>query len=61
MMQQTDERIVVTTRRVACDGGGGSAGHPRVFLSISASGSLSCPYCGQNFVLDSRAAAATGH
>ena len=61
MMQQSDERIVVTTRRVACDGGAGVGGHPKVFLTIPASGNLDCPYCGQSFVLDTRAEAAAGH
>ncbi|MBL6597360.1 MAG: zinc-finger domain-containing protein, partial [Alphaproteobacteria bacterium] len=32
-------------RRVACDGGNGPLGHPRVFLTIGAEDEVMCPYC----------------
>ena len=38
------EVIVVHSRVVACEGGGGALGHPRVFLRIS-DGEITCPYC----------------
>jgi uncharacterized Zn-finger protein len=37
---------------VACDGGGGQLGHPRVFLAIDETNQVACPYCGQIFVLE---------
>jgi uncharacterized Zn-finger protein len=37
---------------VACDGGGGALGHPRVYLHIDAArGQISCPYCSKTYVL----------
>ncbi len=43
--QSTD----VDTDEVACDGGGGPAGHPKVFLNLGADGQIDCPYCGHRF------------
>jgi uncharacterized Zn-finger protein len=46
------ETVEVETRRVACDGGEGALGHPRVWLSIDAAkGWVECPYCDRRFVL----------
>lgn len=45
------ETIAVTTRRVACDGGEGALGHPRVWLQIDQRGYVDCPYCDRRFVL----------
>lgn len=56
---QPFETIEVDTAVVACDGGGGVDGHPRVFLNLSASGSVECPYCSRLFVL--RGSRAGGH
>ena len=39
--------------RVACDGGGGSLGHPKVWLELENIGSIKsviCPYCSRNFI-----------
>jgi len=44
------ETITVTEPVVACDGGGGALGHPRVFLKL-VKGSIVCPYCSRLFVL----------
>lgn len=45
------EVIAVDKMEVACDGGGGSLGHPRVFLHIdSDSHEVVCPYCSRQFV-----------
>lgn len=42
----------VTARRVACDGGEGALGHPRVWLTIShEAGEVDCPYCDARYVL----------
>eukprot|EP01087_Luapelamoeba_hula_P024314 TRINITY_DN920_c0_g1_i1.p1 TRINITY_DN920_c0_g1~~TRINITY_DN920_c0_g1_i1.p1 ORF type:complete len:144 (-),score=20.17 TRINITY_DN920_c0_g1_i1:127-558(-) len=37
-------------RSVACDGGGGALGHPRVFINLDKSGVHACGYCGHRFV-----------
>ncbi|HXQ50744.1 MAG TPA: zinc-finger domain-containing protein [Stellaceae bacterium] len=42
------EIITVDTPVVACDGG--VEGHPRVFLNLTATGSVECPYCSRLFV-----------
>ena len=45
------ETQIVTTMRVACDGGEGALGHPRVWLSISHdTGMVECPYCDKHFI-----------
>jgi uncharacterized Zn-finger protein len=44
------ETVEVDTPVAACDGGGGAGGHPRVYLNLSASGSVECPYCSRLFV-----------
>lgn len=54
------ETQTVTRTRVACDGGEGALGHPRVWLSIpQETGWIDCPYCDKRFVLASDAR--TGH
>jgi uncharacterized Zn-finger protein len=45
---------------VACDGGDGALGHPRVFLCIE-DRSVMCPYCSRLYVLDEGASHDTGH
>ena len=42
---------VVTTWKVACDGGEGALGHPRVWLEIDEHGYVDCGYCDKRFVL----------
>ena len=37
------------TQRVACDGGGGAVGHPKVYLALDADGQVDCPYCGRRY------------
>ena len=45
------ETKVVPHWRVACDGGEGALGHPRVWLSIPHErGWIDCPYCDARFV-----------
>jgi uncharacterized Zn-finger protein len=51
------ETIEVEQTRVACNGGGGALGHPRVYLTLSREGHIDCPYCGRHFVLKEGAAA----
>jgi uncharacterized Zn-finger protein len=45
------ETVEVDRAEVACDGGGGVGGHPRVFLNLEPHGSVECPYCSKTFVL----------
>jgi uncharacterized Zn-finger protein len=45
------EMIAVRSRRVACDGVGGSLGHPRVWLEMGEAAFVECPYCDRRFVL----------
>ena len=42
--------IHLTTERVACDGGGGALGHPRVWLTLGTDGQIVCPYCSRRYV-----------
>ena len=58
---QSEEIIPVETATVACDGGVGALGHPRVFLKIGAEGAVVCPYCSRKYVLAEGAEPATGH
>jgi len=45
---------VVSAWRVACDGGEGPLGHPRVWLSLSReTGTVECPYCDKLFIHES--------
>ena len=55
-----DKPIMVTSTTVACDGGGGPLGHPRVFLTMD-EGRVVCPYCSRTFVLAEGAGNPAGH
>ncbi|MFC5344874.1 zinc-finger domain-containing protein [Brevundimonas staleyi] len=44
------EEIVVSTKRVACDGGG-VLGHPLVYLDMGGDDFIECGYCDRRFVL----------
>ncbi|MEC8851089.1 MAG: zinc-finger domain-containing protein, partial [Pseudomonadota bacterium] len=50
-MANVTEIIEVDKTNVACDGGGGPLGHPRVFLHMGEDDSVTCPYCSRHFVL----------
>ncbi len=45
------EIIRVEEKVVACDGGEGPLGHPRVFLNMGDDGKVECPYCDRLFIL----------
>ncbi|MFJ6025660.1 zinc-finger domain-containing protein [Brevundimonas sp. NPDC092305] len=45
------EKIVVATKRVACDGGGGALGHPLVYMDMGEDDHVECGYCDRMFVL----------
>lgn len=47
---------IVSTWRVACDGGEGALGHPRVWLQIPQDeGWVDCGYCDARYVHESKA------
>ena len=48
------ETIAVAGPCVACDGGGGPLGHPRVWLTLGTDGETTCPYCSRRYVKDHR-------
>ena len=53
MSIQAPETQIVTQWKVACDGGEGALGHPRVWLSIPADqGFVDCGYCDKRFQID---------
>lgn len=52
-MTLTPEIQTVTNWTVACAGGEGADGHPRVWLVIPKdTGEVVCGYCGKHFVID---------
>jgi uncharacterized Zn-finger protein len=58
MTIQAPEIKIVSTHRVACDGGEGAMGHPRVWLQIpEIEGWIECPYCDCRFELKDGTAA----
>ncbi len=54
------EIIHVDDPVVACDGGDGALGHPRVFLRI-VTHAVMCPYCSRLYVLNEGAGHGSGH
>ncbi len=50
-LMQPLETIEVEDKLVACDGGGGALGHPRVFLNMGEKSAIDCPYCGRHYRL----------
>lgn len=55
------EVIEVDSEIVACDGGGGPLGHPRVYLNMRGRGWIECGYCDRRYVLKAGAKGAAGH
>ena len=49
--QELEDFVVSESAAVSCDGGGGTLGHPRVYLNIGAAREIACPYCSRRFVL----------
>jgi uncharacterized Zn-finger protein len=56
MPVEAPEIVETDNTRVACDGGGGGLGHPKVFLEMGDEGVVECPYCDKRFVLRAGAA-----
>jgi uncharacterized Zn-finger protein len=44
------ETIYVDDHRVACDGGGGALGHPKVWYEMGDEGQVECLYCGRLYI-----------
>ena len=55
MPVEAPEIVETDNTRVACDGGGGALGHPKVFLEMGDETAVECPYCDKRFVLRSGA------
>ncbi|GIL00020.1 MAG: hypothetical protein BroJett029_42280 [Alphaproteobacteria bacterium] len=55
------EVITVESTIVGCNGGGGALGHPLVYLNMTKTGRVDCPYCSRRYVLKEGAEAAAGH
>jgi uncharacterized Zn-finger protein len=55
MSVQSPETFVVNTTRVACDGGEGALGHPRVYLAMGEENFVECGYCDRRYVLSKEA------
>jgi uncharacterized Zn-finger protein len=51
MATQHPEIFLVSedTHRVACNGGGGALGHPKVYYSFDGSDEVTCGYCDRLF------------
>ena len=51
MATEAPETRIVDSYRIACDGGEGALGHPRVWLQIPRdSGVVECNYCDARFI-----------
>lgn len=52
MTTSAPETVIVEQSRVACDGGEGALGHPRVWLLIpEETGFVECGYCDKKIIL----------
>ena len=54
------DHFTVASRTVGCDGGGGTLGHPLVYLRIVEE-RVTCPYCSRTYVLAEGAGDGDGH
>jgi uncharacterized Zn-finger protein len=54
------ETVEVEEATVSCDGGGGTLGHPKVYLTLD-DGAVECPYCDKRFVLKAGVTLSGGH
>lgn len=51
MTHPAPETKIVSKHKLACDGGEGALGHPRVWLTIPENlGWVECPYCDAKYV-----------
>ena len=61
MTTEAPETITVEDTIIACDGGGGALGHPRVYLNMADKGRVECGYCDRLFILDPKAKPKSHH
>ncbi|GHD98980.1 hypothetical protein U879_00230 [Defluviimonas sp. 20V17] len=55
MTTQVPETEIVSAWKVACDGGEGALGHPRVWLTIPHdTGFVECGYCDKRYIHESK-------
>jgi len=54
MSNSAHDVILVSTTRVACDGGGGALGHPKTYLDMGQGAEVICKYCGRVFRLNQK-------
>lgn len=54
------ETFEVETKRIGCDGGG-TLGHPLVYLEMGEKTEVVCPYCSRTYLLKEGAEVASGH
>lgn len=57
MSNPEDDVVIVTSKRVACDGGGDALGHPKTYLDMGEDAQVVCKYCDRVFKLDPSAKA----
>ena len=43
------EIIEVESKLVSCNGGGGTLGHPQIYLQMGKDSEIVCPYCSRLF------------
>ena len=48
------EQVKTEAVIISCNGGGGSLGHPLVYLNAGGKGGIDCPYCGKHYIFDPR-------
>ena len=60
---EDDEKdvVMVQSKRVKCDGGGGALGHPVVWLDMGDDDFVICKYCDRVFRLDAKATVGGHH
>lgn len=50
-LKTAPEVIIVTDHKVACDGGGGALGHPKVWYEMGDDHYVTCKYCDRLFIM----------
>ena len=55
------EIVEVAQTVVRCDGGGGTLGHPAVYLNMGDGREIDCPYCGRQFTLEAGVTPTAAH
>lgn len=61
MPKLKNDVILTTSKRVACDGGGGALGHPKIWLDMGQDTQVRCKYCDRVFTLDPKASKMSYH